>query len=399
MASLKGIEREHILRALADYDRLGQEEFLRQYGFGQARSYVLVHNGKTYDSKAIVGAARGYVPGQKPLTAAEFSGGEATVGRLLRRLGFTVSVSTEITGDDLVEAIGKLHVRWSDGLPMLYQPITLLWAFGRALRGDPRIASWQVTQLQVGNLLERYGTRGERQRPDYPIAALYNAALWELEVGTDPVPTAHGDAQLERWFRTHAPDGGLVDPVYRLIHDRPEARVAAVHAIISTYFQGVDYVELLEDVGLSDTGIAAETGETDDSLIPRSPLEDAYRRLCSLAERSRLRNDGTRVPVTSDKLVRSAAARRAVLFRSEGHCENPYCTGQVTDRTDTGDPILEIDHIHDLAKGGPDDPAQMIALCPNCHAIKTRGRTRNQLRQALFGVARERHSNLIEQDG
>ena len=38
-----------------------------------------------------------------------------------------------------------------------------------------------------------------------------------------------------------------------------------------------------------------------------------------------------------------------------------------------GDPVLEVDHIHDLALGGPDDPAQMIALCPNCHAVKTRG--------------------------
>ena len=41
-----------------------------------------------------------------------------------------------------------------------------------------------------------------------------------------------------------------------------------------------------------------------------------------------------------------------------------------------GRPILEIDHVHDLALGGADDPAQMIALCPNCHAIKTRGTTR-----------------------
>jgi 5-methylcytosine-specific restriction enzyme A len=39
------------------------------------------------------------------------------------------------------------------------------------------------------------------------------------------------------------------------------------------------------------------------------------------------------------------------------------------------------------AQGGPDHPEQMIALCPNCHAIKTRGRTREQLRQELFTVA------------
>jgi 5-methylcytosine-specific restriction protein A len=392
---LQDITREAVLAAIAEYGRLGQDHFLSQYGFRPAHQYLLVHKGKFYDSKAIVGVAHGFLPGRRPLAAGDFSGGEATVGRLVRRLGFTVSVSSEMTSSDLVARISQLQVRWADGLPALYQPITLLWAFGRALRGEPRIADWKTTRLQVGDLLARYGTRGERQRPDYPVAALYRAALWELEVGADPVPTAHGDAQLERWFRDHAPVGGLVAPVYELIRDWPDARVAAVREIIGTYFQGTDYVELLEDVGLSDAGITAETGQDDDTLIGRSPLEDAYRRLCGLADRTRARNDGKRASITFDRLVRSAAARRAVLLRSEGNCENPECTGQAADITDTGDPILEIDHIHDLAKGGPDDPGQMIALCPNCHAMKTRGRTRERLRQTLLTAARQRHVAVL----
>ena len=40
---------------MAEYDRLGQDRFLEKYGFGAARSYWLVIDGKTYDSKAIVG--------------------------------------------------------------------------------------------------------------------------------------------------------------------------------------------------------------------------------------------------------------------------------------------------------------------------------------------------------
>jgi hypothetical protein len=38
--------------------------------------------------------------------------------------------------------------------------------------------------------------------------------------------------------------------------------------------------------------------------------------------------------------------------------------------------MLEVDHIHDLALGGDDSPAQMIALCPNCHQVKTREQLR-----------------------
>jgi hypothetical protein len=90
--SLGDITREAVLAALAEYDRLGQDESLDTYGFAQAKSYLLIHDGKSYDSKAVVGVAHGFLPGRQPLTAGSFSGGEATVGRKLRRLGFVVQV-------------------------------------------------------------------------------------------------------------------------------------------------------------------------------------------------------------------------------------------------------------------------------------------------------------------
>jgi hypothetical protein len=88
--ALSEITRDEVLEAIGEYDRLGQDDFLERYGFDRARLYLLLHDGKPCDSKAIVGAAHGFLPEQRPLTAGEFSGGEATVGRLLRRLGFTI---------------------------------------------------------------------------------------------------------------------------------------------------------------------------------------------------------------------------------------------------------------------------------------------------------------------
>lgn len=90
--AFKDITYGAVIEAIKEYDRLGQDEFLSEYGFHRAREYVLVHNGKSYDSKAIVGVAHGYLPGQEPLASTKFSGGEATMGRLLRGLGFTVQV-------------------------------------------------------------------------------------------------------------------------------------------------------------------------------------------------------------------------------------------------------------------------------------------------------------------
>jgi hypothetical protein len=98
----------------------------------------LVHDVKAYDSKAIVGVAHGFLPAERPLSARDFSGGEATVGHLLQGLGFTVQAG-ELTASTLVRLLTRLNVYYSGGLPALYQPITLLWAISRAGRGEPRL--------------------------------------------------------------------------------------------------------------------------------------------------------------------------------------------------------------------------------------------------------------------
>ncbi|MFE2086296.1 HNH endonuclease signature motif containing protein [Streptomyces sp. NPDC059460] len=57
-----------------------------------------------------------------------------------------------------------------------------------------------------------------------------------------------------------------------------------------------------------------------------------------------------------------------------------------------GLPILQVDHVKDLTKGGPDAPWNMIALCPNCHALKTYGEHREKLRHLLAATARRLHA-------
>ncbi|MGX6741065.1 hypothetical protein [Streptomyces peucetius] len=90
--ALNEITRPAILQAVAEYDRLGRDEFLERYGFGPARSYLLQIDGQEYDSKAIVGAAHGYLPGRDPLERDEFSGGKDHAAKLLSELGFDVVV-------------------------------------------------------------------------------------------------------------------------------------------------------------------------------------------------------------------------------------------------------------------------------------------------------------------
>ncbi|MCX5086912.1 HNH endonuclease [Streptomyces sp. NBC_00401] len=83
------ISRDSVLRAIAEHDELGRDAFLGRYGFGKAQSYVLVHEGREYDSKAIVGVAHKWHQGE-PLAANRFSGGKDHAAAWLKRLGFHV---------------------------------------------------------------------------------------------------------------------------------------------------------------------------------------------------------------------------------------------------------------------------------------------------------------------
>jgi hypothetical protein len=74
-------------------------------------TYVLIRDGKEYDSKAIAGAALAYQPGvMRPLAASRFSGDEAGAARRLRELGFTVRSSVparEVTATSVRAAMAE----------------------------------------------------------------------------------------------------------------------------------------------------------------------------------------------------------------------------------------------------------------------------------------------------
>lgn len=80
-----GLTHEHVLRTLAELDA-GID-----HPFGQPSCYELVHKGKRYAPKAVVGLACRYLIG-RVLQPEEFSGGEAPgqANFLLRKLGFTI---------------------------------------------------------------------------------------------------------------------------------------------------------------------------------------------------------------------------------------------------------------------------------------------------------------------
>ncbi|MET9417752.1 HNH endonuclease signature motif containing protein [Streptomyces klenkii] len=202
---------------------------------------------------------------------------------------------------------------------------------------------------------------------------------------------------------------------------------AATGACFPDGWVGLDHLDVIKTLRRSEWECArlrhAEfRGEWDGTsghyVLPPGPSEgtcldrcrsvvDVLRRMAAparyreLNERAQLATNEGRShkarPVRGTRLSRAAAAKQAVLERSDGACENPRCSNPryTSDRTHAGAYLLEVDHVDDHAKGGADLPSAMIALCPNCHTVKTLGTTGESLRELFREVARERHRRML----
>ncbi|WP_454043869.1 hypothetical protein [Cellulosimicrobium sp. Marseille-Q8652] len=87
MATFSAVTRQHILSAIAECDDRGTENFLGVYGFTPSVRETLDHEGRTYDSKAILGVAHKHATG-RTATAEELDGSRIDATTILRKHGF-----------------------------------------------------------------------------------------------------------------------------------------------------------------------------------------------------------------------------------------------------------------------------------------------------------------------
>lgn len=113
-----------------------------------------------------------------------------------------------------------------------------------------------------------------------------------------------------------------------------------------------------------------DTAEQSDTGDERRDPEDErdLRELRDAAQSSAVENvptDGATVSRERVEYNRSAAVKRYVKARADGHCEG--CGDPAPFTSKTGEPYLHAHHVNELSDGGSDTVDTVIALCPNCH--------------------------------
>jgi hypothetical protein len=89
MVAWDSVSRDHVLRAIKEYDRLGPERFFSEHGFAPTTTYELAWEERRYPPKAILGTAYEFATSRR-LTSGDFEGGKSGAVKVLGELGFTV---------------------------------------------------------------------------------------------------------------------------------------------------------------------------------------------------------------------------------------------------------------------------------------------------------------------
>ncbi|GAA3572775.1 hypothetical protein GCM10022419_062120 [Nonomuraea rosea] len=332
-----------ILAAIKEYDQLGRDAFLERYGFREARDYFIIHNGRGYDSKAIAGVAYRGVDGHV-LRASEFSGGAATVGRVLGHLGFLLGSRQDASpAAAFLEKIRDLDTAVSNGRPKRHQPLTLLWALGRAAHRAERLVPWDVTRAEISALIKEFGLPGDRPTPEYPVLKLTHFGLWTLPDHPEP-PRPSGSPPLG-WMSRNQPVSGLREWVYELVAEEQAVRSQASAYLLEKYFPDEDQNTLLIRVGL---------GDIDEEPLP--PPDEA-------------RTPGRR-SATVQRIVRDNALSRLIKTLHDHTCQ--MCGVRLL--LPNG-PYAEGAHIRPLGSphDGYDVAGNLLCLCPNDHVLFDQG--------------------------
>lgn len=343
--ALSDLTFDAVLQAIAEFDVLKRDAFLQKYHFGKSRGYFLIHNGARYDSKAIAGAAHGYVPGLEPLQASKLSGGDKSVANRLRKLGFVVPDPSDTNKRGIPFEVGSVYNRQRD----IHQ------VFGGQERGGITTPSdCPFVFLFTGESGEQFGY-SDGWRPDGVFAYTGEGQRGDMTF-----------VRGNRAIRDHMTDGRDL-----LLFEATKTK--GNHRFIGCFaFAGWETIKAPDRDGKQRNAIIFElvpVAETEPA--PRVEPDEADLDGKSLQELRSLALAAAATPKVPSKesqrtyYIRSVKVKAYVLKRANGHCE--ACKKAAPFVRKDGTPYLEPHHIKRVADGGPDHPRSVGAVCPTCH--------------------------------
>ena len=243
--------------------------------------------------------------------------------------------------EDLQSRFLELRTWSANGRRAPHKPLLLLWAIGRCLRGEARLAPFEEVDEALRGLLHSFGPHRNVVHPEYPFWRLQADQVWQLDRPELVDLTPSKDARPTSLMR-HGIKGGLLVSDYHALRANPGWALRVAHSLTEAHFPESYWDDILTAVGI----VGVKPGGSD--LWSRD-FEDGY--------------------VTGRRRKRHPGFRPAVLAAYGGRCAVCEFAVQVAGRP----AALDAAHIHWLKAAGPWDVRNGLALCVLHHNLFDRG--------------------------
>lgn len=163
-----------------------------------------------------------------------------------------------MTPDELRNLFANLKVWHARGWRAPNKPLLALWAIGRCLRNEGRLASYDTVARELGELLRRFGPPRKSVNPDLPFWHLRNDGVWDIPESDRITQTGSGHAHIASLRREDA-RGGLPHYIFSALRKDRATALDIAYSLVEAHFPGTLHDDVLRAVGI-DSGVPISAG-------------------------------------------------------------------------------------------------------------------------------------------
>lgn len=217
-----------------------------------------------------------------------------------RRLPQNRTSENQMNDESLMERFLQLRV-WSErGRRAPHKPLLVIWAIGRCLKGEPRLAPFSLVDSELTRLLRRFGPHRKTIQTHRPFWRLQNDNAWEIDRPHLVRLTTGGDARSGD-LNKHNIQGGLIESDYDRLRNNPDLALGIINALLVAHFPYSLHDDILRAAGFDEQGDSPRISDWIDYYATRryrqrdnafrKMMLDAYGNQCAVCEFAVCLND------------------------------------------------------------------------------------------------------------
>ena len=145
---------------------------------------------------------------------------------------------------------------WTNGsYRAVNKPLLILWAIGRCLQGQERMAEYSLVAEELTRLLRTFGPYRPSVNPHHPFWRLRNDRIWEIDRPGLVTETMAGDAHTSSLV-THKIRGGLLKDDYDLLTRNRDLATCVSMSILDIHFPPTQHDDILHAVQIPPSSLA-----------------------------------------------------------------------------------------------------------------------------------------------